>query len=106
MTNSSCGDNLDVGDARIRMYRAPAGPRTGTVACPFFGQGRTQMAVSEELKRVTSSRLNWLPGVRYDDIIEFVARVKALKTYNAILGNSITVLEISIIQAQLIAKSG
>ena len=24
MTNSSCGDNLDVGDARIRMYRAPA----------------------------------------------------------------------------------
>ena len=64
------------------------------------------MAVSEELKRVTSSRLNWLPGVRYDDIIEFVGRVNGLKTYNAILGNSITVPEISIIQAQLIAKSG
>ena len=44
------------------------------------------MAVSEELKRVTSSRLNWLPGVRYADIIEFVGRVKGLKTYNAILG--------------------
>ena len=63
------------------------------------------MAVSEELKRVTSSRLNWLPGVSYDDIVDFVGRVKGLKTYNAILGNSLTVLEISIIQVQLIAKS-
>ena len=60
------------------------------------------MAVSEGLKRVTSSRLNWLPGVRYADIIEFVGRVKGLKTCNAILSNSITVPEISIIQAQLI----
>ena len=45
------------------------------------------------------------PRVLEDDIIEFIGRVKGLKTYKAILGNSVTVPEISIIQAQLIAKS-
>ena len=72
MTNSSCGDNWDIGYRRRTdtNVSSAGSPRTGTVACPFLGQGRTQMAVSEGLKRVTSSRLNWLPGVRYTDIIE------------------------------------
>ena len=39
-----------------------------------------------------------------DDIVEFVGEVKGLITYEAVLGNQITIPEIDSIQIRLISK--
>ena len=39
-----------------------------------------------------------------DDLIELVGRVKGLKTYEALFGNSVTIPEIDIIQARLVSN--
>ena len=46
------------------------------------------------------------PRLLEDDVIEFVGRVKGLRTYKAILGNSVTIPEIAIVQSRLISKRG
>ena len=50
--------------------------------------------------RYTGSRL------LENDIIEFVGSVVGLITYKAVLGNSITVPDISVVQAQIVTKAG
>ena len=44
------------------------------------------------------------PRLLEDDIVEFVAEVKGLRTYEAIFGNRITIPELVVIQSRLVSK--
>lgn len=44
------------------------------------------------------------PRLLEDDIIEFVGEVEGLMTYEAVLGNNITIPELAVIQSRLVSK--